>query len=206
MPINETAQQFVSLCLRENINGMSLDNAPETVDQLLADRYPDVAPGVACEELIVNSVKAGIEKARNTEAERTQKWIRVGQMDLFDSGEFFIPASFLPKSIADTYTFLLGRLAIEEADEAAKAKALDDQKEQTAKVRKSMNEARRLYVGVEASGQDPTEVSVEQAIKQAAAVQGWDAADVGASAKRPLRPLRTPADGADADRPFDSDQ
>lgn len=201
----ETAQQFIAQVLRGNINRQGQSTASESIDSLLSELYPDLDPMMCCHQFIINSVESKLTDAIRDATSDIDHWMRVGQMDLFDSKEFKIPASYLSKSLdeADAFMSDKARIETEAADELAKA--WNAQQDKASRIAKWAAHVHQLKLNVESAGYDPSEVSIEKAIKQAQAVRDGASVASGQASKRPVRPVRSPAGRANADRPQNPD-
>lgn len=188
--IKDTARQFIAKVLLSHINQQGQDSAENAVDGLLAKMYPENDPMEVCHQLLINEVAAKMEEAERKAAADAETWVKVGQMDLFGSGEFKIPSLLLPKSIATADDFMANkaRMETEAADELAKAWQTQDDKAN--KVRNWACEVHRLYEGVAAAGMNPHEVSIEQAIQQAETLSSRHQAAVDPTTTGQVRTLR----------------
>lgn len=174
--VKETTEQFLSLFQQTYINCEGTDNPENLIDELIGREYPGADPDAVSHALLVNSAKARQEKIDRKLASEVEKWIKVGQMDLFGSGEFKIPPAYLPKSIAEAERYMADKAIEEQAQADELAKAAKRQQQRAFEIEAYAIELGKLKQGVLQRGMNPDEVSVEQAIKAASEVQQFAAA------------------------------
>lgn len=121
--------------------------------------------------MLINSARVRQEKIDRKLASEVEKWIKVGQMDLFGSGEFKIPPAYLPKSIAEAERYMVDKAIEEQAQADELAKAAKRQQQRAFEIETYAIELGKLKQGVLHRGMNPDEVSVEQAIQTAAEIQ-----------------------------------
>lgn len=160
------------------------------MDTLLASLYAETEPLSACYQLIINEVAAKMAEAERKATADAETWVKVGQMDLFGSGEFKIPSLLMPKSIATADDFMANKARMETEAADALAKAWSTQDDKAKRMREWSLEVHRLYQGVESAGMNPHEVSVEQAIHEAEALSPGGKTTTYPQATRQVRPLR----------------
>jgi hypothetical protein len=189
--IKETAQDLIARAKRSLINHQGDTGAVECVDELIAASYPNEDPGEVCHQAIVNSVTAEFEKIKRGAAADEDKWIKVGQLSLFDSQEFFVPQFLLPKSIQEADEFMAAKAKVEAEAAEALAEAWRKQDGKAKKIAQWSLNLHGLLESVEAHGMNPRETSIEQAIAEAKKIQPGFEADIGQKTGGTVRPLRT---------------
>lgn len=196
MLVKETTEQFLSLAQQIYINGQGEMDASELLEQTIGQQYGDIGkshPEDITYRLVKNSVAARLDKIQRKQASDLEKWVSVGQMDCFGSGEFKIPSVLLPKSISAAENYMRDKADQEQehADELAK--------QWNAQVQKAKNiaiwaeEISKLRQGVLYAGMNPEEVSVEQAIQTAKQNASEFAPAFSAAAEGTMRDLRPDA-------------
>jgi hypothetical protein len=188
--IKETAQDLIARAKRTLINRQGDTGASDCVDELLATSYPEADPGEVCHQVIVNSVSAEFEKIKRGAAADEDKWVKVGQLSLFDSQEFFVPQFLLPKSIQEADEFMTAKAKAETEAAEALAEAWRKQDSKAQKIATWASNLHGLRESVEAHGMNPRETSIEQAIAEAKKIQPGYSADIGPKAGGTLRSLR----------------
>jgi hypothetical protein len=184
--ITETTEQFLKHLEQNYTNHQGRGTAENLVDELLLSLYPDIEPAKTTHRMVINSAHARFEKLERNQAADNDKWVHVRQMDLFGSGAFKLPAAFLPKSIEEADQFMTNKAQQEQAAADELADAWQRQQDKARHVAAWSEELHKLKQGVIAVGMNPEEVSVEQAIQEAAKVQPFSASGTRPTAERPL--------------------
>lgn len=142
------------------------------INTLIHQEYgSDANPEEVTYKLLLNSTIKLEQALTRKNVSDLEKWVRVGQMDLFGSGEFKVPQILLPKSIAEVLDFMLNKSIEEQAQADELARQFRKQQQKANEVELWAMELSKLKQGVMQRGMNPDEVSVEQAIQTAAAVQ-----------------------------------
>lgn len=166
----------------------------------MVELYPQYDEGEVSLALIVNAVNAKIDDAERQATAETDRWVSVGQMDMFNTPEFKIPENFLPQSIAAANRFMTERTRAEQEQLHALHDALKSQEKKAAKVQAWAGAVHQLLLAVESQGMNPEETSIEKAINLAKEVQPRDAVTTQPTAKRTLRAVRSTTGRTDGDR------
>jgi len=188
--IKETAQDLIARAKRSHINSQGNNDALECLDNVIAASYPNEDTGEVCHQVIVNSVSAEIDKAMRGLAADTDRWIKVGQLTLFDSQEFFVPKFLLPKSIQEADEFMAAKAKAETEAADALADAWTKQVGKANKIKEWSANLHGLLESVEAHGLNPRETSIEQAIAEAQKIQHGNTVDIGKKTGGTVRTLR----------------
>lgn len=166
----------------------------------MIELYPQHDEGDVCRALIVNAINAKMEEAERQASAETDRWVSVGQMDMFNTPEFKIPESFLPQSIAAAHRFMSERVRAGQDKLQAFRDAMKAQEKENAEVHRWASAVYQLLLAVEALGLNPEEMSIEKANQLAKEVQSGDAIGAQPKAERALRAVRPTARRPDADR------
>lgn len=185
--VKETTEQFLKQLEQTYINHQGSEPMESMVNDLLLNLYPSVEPESATYQMLVNSAQARQEKIDRKDATADDKWVHIRQMDMFGSGPFKLPAAFLPKSIEEADQLMTNKAQQEQAAADELADAWQRQQDKARHVAAWSEELHKLKQGVIAVGMNPEEVSVEQAIQEAAKVQPFAASGTRPTAERPLR-------------------